>query len=228
MRAKELAKESIGLDSNYSFPYTILANTHMLDIWFKFSKSPADSLKLATDAVEKAQAIDDSDPAIYSTLAILYARQRQYDKAITSAEQAIQLCPGGAQAHISMGFALFFSCKFVDATPYFEKAIRLNPYPPGAYFRGLASAYNRTGRFDESLVTYKKALKLNPDDFFTRLGLTNLYILMDRKDDANHEAQEVLRIHPNFSLEHFEKTLTWKDKTVVINLVETLRKAGLK
>ena len=108
MKAKELAKESIGLDSNYSFPYTILVNTHMLDIWFKFSKSPADSWKLATDAVEKAQAIDDSDPAIYSTLSNLYAKQRQYDKAITSAEQAIQLCPGEAWAHISMGMALFF------------------------------------------------------------------------------------------------------------------------
>ena len=104
----------------------------------------------------------------------------------------------------------------------------MNPYPPGLYFRGLASVYRLAGRIDESLVTYKKALKLNPDDFFSRLGLTSLYILMDRKDDANHEAQEVLRIHPNFSLEYFEKTLTLKDKTVVINLVETLRKAGLK
>jgi len=185
-------------------------------------------MKLATDAVEKALAIDDSDPAIYSAFTNLYVMQRQYDKAITSAEQAIELSPGGARSHLSMGMALFFSCRFEDAIPYFEKAIRLNPYPPGLYFRTLASVYKYVGRYDESLATYKKALKLNPDDLFSRLGLTSLYILMDRKDDANHEAQEVIRIHPNFSLEYFAKTLTLKDKTVVINLVETLRKAGLK
>jgi adenylate cyclase len=135
MRAKELAKESIDLDPSYAFPYTTLANAHMLDVWFKFSKSPVESMKLAVDAAEKALIMNDSDPVIYSTLTNLYVMQRQYDKAISSARQAIELSPGGARAHISMGYALFFSCRFEEAIPFFEQAIRLNPYPPGVYFR---------------------------------------------------------------------------------------------
>jgi adenylate cyclase len=228
MRAKELAKESIDFDPSYAFPYTTLANAHMLDVWFKFSNSPGESMKLATDAAEKALTINDSDPAIYSTLTNLYVMQRQYDKAITSAEQAIELSSGGARAHISMGFALFFSCRFGEAIPFFEQAIRLNPYPPGLYFRSLASVYRFAGRYDESLMTYKKALNLNPNDLFGRIGLTSLYVLMGRMEDAKHEANEVMRVHPNFSLEYFAKTVTLKDQSVVIDMVETLRKAGLK
>jgi adenylate cyclase len=228
MRAKELAKESIDLDPSYAFPYTTLANAHMLDVWFKFSKSPGESMKLATDAAEKALTLNDSDPAIYSTLTNLYVMQRQYDKAITSAGQAIELSPGGARAHVSMGYALYFSCRFREAIPFFEQAIRLNPYPPGLYFRSLASVYRVVGRYDESLTTYKKALIINPDDLFGRLGLTGLYVLMGRMVDAKHEANKVMRIHPNFSLEYFAKTATLKDQSVVNDMVETLRKAGLK
>jgi adenylate cyclase len=71
-------------------------------------------------------------------------------------------------------------------------------------------------------------LNLNPDDLFGRLGITALYVLMERMEDAKHEANEVMRLHPNFSLEHFAKTVTLKDQAVVIGMVETLRKAGLK
>jgi tetratricopeptide (TPR) repeat protein len=228
MRAKELAKESIDLDPNYAFPYTTIANAHMLDAWFNFSTSPGESMKLATDAAEKALIIDDSDPAIYSMLTNLYVMQSQYDRAIKSAQQAIELSPGGARAHISMGYALYFSCRFEEAIPFFEQAIRMNPYPPGIYFRSLASVYRYTGRYDESLLTYKKALNLNPDDLFGRLGLTSLYVLMDRVEDAKHEVNEVMRLHPNFSLEYYAKMASLKCLSVVNDMLETLRKAGLK
>jgi adenylate cyclase len=200
----------------------------MLDAWFNFSTSPGESMKLATDAAEKALIIDDSDPAIYSTLTNLFVMQSQYDRAIKSARQAIELSPGGARSHISMGYALYFSCRFEQAIPFMEQAIRLNPYPPGLYFRSLASAYRFAGRYDESLVTYKKALTLNPDDIFGRLGLTNLYVWMDRMEDAKREANEVMRLHPDFSLESFANTFTLKCQPVVTGMMETLRKAGLK
>lgn len=226
-RAKELAKESINLDPKYAFPYTILANAHMLDVWFKFSESSGESMKLAINAAEKALFFDDSDPATYSALSNLYVMQQQYDKAIMTARKAIELSPGGARSHVTMGYALLFSSKFKDAIPYFEQAIRLNPYPPGLYFRSLAAAYRFAGRYDESLITYKKALNLNPGDLFCHLGLTSLYVLMGRMEDAKLQASEVIRLYPNFSLEYYAKTLTLEDQSVVNEMVETLRKAGL-
>lgn len=228
MKAKEFAKEAIALDPKYAFPYTTLANAHMLDVWFKFSNSPRESMRLAADAAQKALALDDSDPSIYSTLTNLYVMQRQYDKAIKSAERDLEISPGGARAHVSMGIALRFACRFGEAIPFFEQAIRLNPYPPGTYYRLLASTYRQVGRYDEALVTYKKALQLNPNDIFTHLGLASVYVSLGRMEEARAEAKEVLRIHPKFSLDHFAKTLSLKDQSVIDEVVARLRKAGLK
>jgi adenylate cyclase len=228
VKAKEFAKEAIALDPKYAFPYTTLANAHMLDVWFNFSESPRESMKLAADAAQKALALDDSDPIIYSTLTNLYVMQRQYDKAIASAERDLELSPGGGRAHLSMGIALLFACRFGESIPFFEQGIRLNPYPPDSHIRLLGSAYRAVGRYDEALIAYKKALQLNPNDIFTHLGLASVYVSLGRIQDARAEAKEVLRIHPKFSLDHFAKTLSLKEQSIIDEFVATLRKAGLK
>jgi adenylate cyclase len=227
VKAKKFATEAIALDPQYAFPYTTLANAHMLDAWFKFSKSPGESMRLAADVAQKALALDDSDPMVYSTLTNLYVMQRRYDEAIASAERDLEISPGGARAHISMGIALRFACRFGEAIPFFEQAIRLNPYPPGTYFRLLGSSYRIVGRYDEALIAYKKALQLNPNDIFTHLGLASLYVETGRIQNARDEAKEVLRIHPKFSLDDFAKTLSFKDQSRVSDYVARLRKAGL-
>jgi adenylate cyclase len=84
------------------------------------------------------------------------------------------------------------------------------------------------GRYEEAIVEYKKALKLEPNDLFTHLGLAVTYIKLGREKEAQAEAAEVLRIHPKFSLDHYAKTLPLKDPSVVDDTIACLRKAGLK
>jgi len=84
------------------------------------------------------------------------------------------------------------------------------------------------GRYEEAIVQYKKALKLEPDDLFIHLGLAHIYVKLERDKEAQAEAAEVLRIHPKFSLEHYAKTLPFKDQSVVDDTIARLRKAGLK
>ena len=52
--------------------------------------------------------------------------------------------------------------------------------------------------------------------------------MMGREKEARAEAAEVLRINPKFSLDYFVKTLPYKDQKVINNLIDALRKAGLK
>jgi adenylate cyclase len=226
--AKQLAKEAIDMDPKYALPYSVMAYGHMLDLWFRFSESPEESMKLAVEAAQKALVLDESDPLIHSCFTALYIMQRQYDKAIASAERALELSPSGARSHGSLGLALFFACRFSEAVPYLEQAIRLDPYPPSTALRNLGSAYRAVGRYEEAIVQYKKALKLEPDDLFTHVSLVSTYINLRREKEAQAEVEEVLRIHPKFSLEHYAKTLPFKDQSVVDDTVARLRKAGLK
>jgi adenylate cyclase len=226
--AKQLAKEAIALDPQYALPYTVMAYSHMLDLWFRFSESPEESMKMAIAAAQKALALDDSDPLTHTCFSSLYIMQRQHDKAIASAEGALELSPSGARAHGSLGSALSFACRFSEAVQYLEQAIRLDPFPSSVSFRNLGIAYSAVGRYEEAIVELKKALKLEPNDLFTHLRLAVTYVKLGREKVARAEAAEVLRIHPKFSLEHFAKTLPFKDQSVVDDHIACLRKAGLK
>jgi hypothetical protein len=51
---------------------------------------------------------------------------------------------------------------------------------------------------------------------------------MGRKDDAEAAASEVLKIDPGFSVQDYGKTLPYKGKNDLNQVVEALHKAGLK
>ena len=52
--------------------------------------------------------------------------------------------------------------------------------------------------------------------------------MMGREKEARAEAAEVLRINPKFSVDSWAKRLPYKDQSVTDNLINALRKAGLK
>ena len=228
MRARELAREAIELDEEYATPHVTVALTHMMDLWFNFTDSPQESMRLASEAAQKALALDDSDPGVYVGLCMLYIMQRQHEKAIAAGERSVALSPSGASAHSSLGIALLYADRLEEAIAYMKKAITLNPFPPSIYLRNLGSAYRIAGRHEEAIAGYKKSLQQSPDDLFTHLGLAICYVSMDRKEEARAEAAEVLRIHPGFSLEHLAKTLPYKNQCVIDDTIANLRKAGLK
>jgi len=226
--AKQLAKEAIAIDPQYALPYTVIAYSHMLDLWFRFSESPEESMRMAVDTAQKALALDNSDPITHVCFSGLYIMQRQHEKAIASAERALELSPSGATAYMSMGTALLYACRFSEAIQHFEQAIRLNPFPASGLMRNLGVAYRAVGRYEDAIVQYKKALQLEPEDLFTHLGLAITYIKLGREKEAQAEAAEVLRTHPKFSLEHYAKTLPIKDQSFADDTIACLRQAGLK
>jgi len=227
-RARELAKEAIEIDPAYATPYVILALTHMMDSWFKFTESPKESIRLAHEATQKALALDSSDPGTYVGLCMLYIMQRQHDKGIEAGKRAVTLSPSGASAHSSLATALNYAGRHEEAIVFHKKAISLNPFPPSIYLRNIGSAYRMSGRYEEAIVEYRKSLQKSPDDLFTHLGLTICYVSLGREKEARAEAVEVLRIHPEFSLEHFAETLPYKNQSDIDYAIASLRKAGLK
>ena len=115
-----------------------------------------------------------------------------------------------------------------EAVPSIEKAIRLNPFPRNWYFDRLGTAYRLTGRYDEAIAAYQKALKLSPNSMVTHLGLTIAYTQLGRDEEARAHAAEVLKISPEFSLDRFAKKIPFKNQAENELVINALRKAGLK
>ena len=226
--ARQRLDEAIALDPEYAFAYSLLGNTHILDVWFGWSKSPKESMMLAFELAKKAIALDESNSMPHLVFAKIFLLQRQHDKAIAEAERAVSLAPNEADAINILGQILRFSGSPQEAASMHERAIRLNPIPTAQYFYQLALCYTFIGEYEKAIAICKEALHKNPDDFVGRLTLTIAYSSLGRDEEARSEAKEVLRLDPKFALEYASKTWPYKkdaDRDFVLN---ALRKAGLK
>jgi adenylate cyclase len=92
----------------------------------------------------------------------------------------------------------------------------------------FGNALRMTGRFEEAVPQFKKAIQRAPDFIYPHLALAATYSQMGREKEARAEAAEVLRINPKFSLDFFAKTTPMKDQSEKDKFFNALRKAGLK
>jgi adenylate cyclase len=226
--ARKMAEEVIALDPGYPQGYRLLGTTHVMDVWFGFTKSPRKSLAEALRLFQKVIAMYPSDAVTRGLRGFVYTMMRQHEKGIAELEKAIALNPNVAVNHAWLGFVLHLNGRHKEALVEIKKAIRLNPFPPNIYFLYLGHAYMYEGMYDQSIAAYKKALRVQPNNLFTHLRLAAAYSLSGREDEAHAEAAEVLRINPKLSLEHLSKTIPYKNKADTEYLINALRKAGLK
>ena len=74
----------------------------------------------------------------------------------------------------------------------------------------------------------EELLKRTPDRFGVHLYLTATYNASGREEEARHQAEELLRLDPSFSLDRIAEVLPIKDEVVLERFAADLRKAGLK
>jgi adenylate cyclase len=227
-KAKRIFKEAIGLDPNYAVAYRLLGATHMMDVWLGTTKSPKESLGKAAELSRKALSLDESLGTAYAMLGHIYILMRDYDKGIETGQKAIELEPNGADSHAFLGMGLQLADRSEEAIKILKKAIRLNPMPQAWYLHNLASAYRNMGHYNKAIGWAKKAVDRQPSNVFSHLILTSSYSLAGRKEEAEVEAEKVMRINPGFSLERFAKTTPQKNPELKKSYIDSLRNAGLK
>jgi len=204
--ARKMAEEVIALEPEYSRGYRLLAYTHWLDVFLRWSKSPGKSLASAEELAQKVLAMDESDSHAHRLLGYVYLLKRQHEKAIAKAERAVALDPNASGNQAALAFFLNFAGRSEEAIPWYKKAIRLDPIRPTLYYLQLGHIYRNVRRYEEAISELKKALHRNPDNLLAHLHLAGSYSSLGREEEARAEAAEVLRIDPKFSLDYFAKT----------------------
>ena len=219
--AQQLAEEAIALDPKYAMPYVLLAQINIYEFWIDTSKSQEKYLADASELLQKAIALDDSNADAHGQLGFIFSLKRQHDKAFAHAEKAVALNPSSAESHYGLAKVLTFAGKAKEAISEYKIAIRLNPFPPNRYFWSIGLSCAETGQYEEGITWCEKAIRQEPDSLFARIMMTVVYSWSGRDEEARAEAAEVCRINPNFSLERFAKRASPK-------LTEALSRAGLK
>jgi adenylate cyclase len=225
LTSRRLLEEAISIDPEYGTAYALLGATHMLDFFLQATNSPNQSLGKAIELEQKAIALGAD---AHGLLGFLYTIIRQHDKAIAECQQAVELNPNSATARTFYGLVLNLMGRFEEAVHELEQGVRLDPFSSSFSLRSLALAYCNVGRSEEAIEICKKAIQKAPDDLIARIIFIQAYSLAGQQEEAQKEAEEVLRINPNFSLESYAKTLGYKNQAYTDRVIATLRAAGLK
>jgi adenylate cyclase len=119
--------------------------------------------------------------------------------------------------------ALIYSGRVEDALERCQRAIRLNPNCPDFYYWLLGFSYFHLGRYEDALAAL---VRMTAPQFARRL-LAATYADLDRVEEARSEAEEYMKVDPDFSITTWAKTEFYTDPKELQRYIDGLQKAGL-
>ena len=185
-------KKAAEIDPTYGRAWAALAAIHW-EIYTRYW-GPALGLPRDTQAIAEqylAKAMKDPTPLAHEVASAMHVHAQQHAEAIAEAQRAIASDPNDADGYVALAGALSFAGRPAEALEAVEKAMRLNPHYPSsyAYQRGLALFV--LNRQDEAAASLKRAIELNPDDYWSQRLLLAVYGQSGKRDDAQRLAESI-------------------------------------
>jgi adenylate cyclase len=221
--ARDLYDSALHNDPKYARAMAAKSRTLNLDWRYNWAPEPdiaiENALNLAMDAIE----LDTLDARGFGELGFAHLYRKEHDAAISSYERATKLNPNDADLMSDMADALAHCGRSEEAIELLEKAMRLNPFYPDQYIWHLGGAYFNLKQYKKAISTIRTMQ--NPSE--GRRILAASYGQLDMKSEAEREAAEVLKVHPDFDVEHWASVQPDKYSEDVEHFLEGLRRAGL-
>jgi tetratricopeptide (TPR) repeat protein len=144
----------------------------------------AETLSSVPDATRSAK--------LYSALGYTYEQQKEYKKAITAYQKAIELDHDNLDAIRGLAQNLLNDGQTDAALEQYKIIADSNPEDAQTYLR-MAEIYRRNGKFDLALEDLKKAESMVQDSMEVPYNIAAVYQAQGRYDDAIPILQELLK-----------------------------------
>ena len=235
--SKEGATTRIGLirDAIERDPEFAVAHAHLaLHLFFAANFGRIDNeetaMKGAREAARRSLALDPAEALGHLALGRIHLCDGESELAISDMETAIRLNPNLAFAHHSLGFALWAGVgKFEEALVHFETALRLSPHDT----MGWATLMNKgvvlrfLGRYDEAIDCGREACKSLNNGYAPFMNYAASLAVAGRETEAQGALHQALQLEPNLSIEFIRRTRIGIRETVLDQLLDDLRRAGM-
>ena len=172
---------------------------------YAWNKRTQEDITEAIRYFEQAIAEDPAYAPAYAGLSDSYALQLDYRSVAVAdgfarakgyARKALELDETVAEAHASLGWALFiYDWDWDGAGREFQRAIELDPRYPTAH-QWFAFFLAAMGRLDEALVAGHTALELDPASVSIRRSMGFAYYYARRYDQARYHLSRALAMNP--------------------------------
>jgi adenylate cyclase len=226
-KARQIAEEVIALDPDYPKGYTLLSSTYLAEGMRKRDQSTRRSVARAFQLAQKALELDDSNIEAHLILSRIYLMRKQDEMAAAELEKAKSINPNSTEVAHALGRHYMQTARPHEALEMFEKAVRLDPVHAQKSYVNLGRTYRLLGKHEEAVSIFKKAVQNAPDHLNIRLELIATYSALGKTEEAKAEADEVLRMNPNFTVKSFARRSPMRNPTQREKFLDLLRQAGL-
>lgn len=221
--ARQLFKAAVDLAPDYGRAYSGISRTHNYDWRYSWSPSADVSLELAVEFAQSAIQYNRQEARGYAELGFAKLYQKRHNESLAEYGRALSLNPNDADIMAEFADALVYCGQADRSIKMLEKAMRLNPLYPDWYLWYLADAYNAMGRSQEVIRTIQQMQ--NPGE--GRRLLAANYALIGDLDNAQNEAAQVMRVHPEFTIGSWRTRPPYRDQNLLERYIRGLRLAGL-
>ena len=182
--------KAIERDPDYAAAHAWLARTAI----YRYATCGAgrESLELADRHARKAMTLGHRLPLSYSIFGWVQLWRGNAVEALGAARRAVAMDPNNADAYLFLSIILSSANRAEEGLQMIQKAMRLNPQPSAFYLFALLHAYFTLGRYEEAIEAGLAGKELRFHFIPTREYLAISYFLLDRKDEAEAERDEVL------------------------------------
>jgi adenylate cyclase len=223
VEAIPLFEQAIALDPNYADAYRWLAISQ--NYAWAFMNRPMDPFRqLSVASATRAVELDPDYSGAHCALAVMLNFERRWEESAREFEISLRLNPNDAEAWVTFGDLKFHEGRGVEAIACAEKALRLNPHPPGYYFWSLGLAQYAAGQYEAAVKSLSKDATYRTE---SRRILAAALAQLGRLKEARETAKLYLTGNPNFTISHWLETMPYRDMVTRDRMVEGMRKAGL-
>ena len=227
LKARALYRQALELDPDFALAHAMTAWTYAFEAMNGWSEQREESLAQAEELASRAIAIDAALPVAYFVRGLVFRERGDYMKALVEAEKAIAHDPNYANAHVLHATLLYYAGRPQEGLERIKRAMRLNPHHPYNYPFHMGQAYFILQQYQQAIEALERGLESNPSSERMRVWLAAAYALSGREDDARWEAEQVLTLNPDFSLERIRQAFPFQEQVDLDRFLYGLHLAGI-
>lgn len=222
LAAIPLFERALELDPAYPSAHCWLAFAQCLS-WLHFGQCMHPVREKAVTNARRSVELDPMYSSAHWVLGFICMYERLWDEAVSETETSLRLNPNDADAWNSLSDLRVMEGKGQEALECSERSLRLSPLYP-AYFWLLGQAQFAVGDYEAAVNTLKRTETYRTG---SRRILAAALAMLDRKVEAQEEAQMFLAAHPHFKISYWVETQPFRDLKMRDRFVEAYRLAGL-
>jgi tetratricopeptide (TPR) repeat protein len=226
-RRSRCLKKTIRLEPESSVGYALAALAYLQQASQGMNNNAPRLLDRAAELAQEALRLKDVSGLADLVLAHVYLRRKEHEKDLSAAESSVLARPSCDAAFTAKAEVLNYLGRPAEAIGLAQYAMRLAPVYPAYYPAVLAAAYYGCGRFAEALDAAQISLEADPSNLEALLLTVAANAALERLEQAQEVARQVLGLKPGFTIESFAVTHPYKDRCHLEEMTSRLQQAGL-